>query len=214
MIHITPFMAFDALVAAGEKIAVIIAVKEMIKEMASRQSGAWTISGLPESGTAPTAPRRSPGVQAMVQRMLPGGATGYQDPVQKLPGILPAIQRLIPGGQTGMTIPGAVPVAGIEGAAQRAIPGGQTGYQWQDFTPGTHGRVVKVWFANQTPFALNEDGTISVQKKNGTIKTYRPYKATVFGKNPDAKKFLKVAKKHQAMYKELHKVFKHKTVRK
>lgn len=189
--------------------------------MASRQSGQWTISGpsaisaiAPSLPSRASSPRKKPGITGIIQRMIPGGETGYIDPATPTPGIIPAIQRVLPGGETGMTAPGVVPTPGIIPAIQRILPGGETGLSWHDYTPGTHGAVVKIWYANGTPFALNQDGTISVQKKNGTIKTYRPYKPTVFGKNPDAAKFIKMAKKHKTMYTELHKVFGRKVYRK
>jgi len=81
----------------------------------------------------------------------------------------------------------------------------------QDVTPTMYGTVTKQWVANGTLFQRNEDGTISVQKKDGTVKTYRPYKPIVFGKKLDARKLARVAKKHRAIYKELHKLFGTKT---
>ena len=77
----------------------------------------------------------------------------------------------------------------------------------KDITPTYYGGVTKQWVANGTPFQRNEDGTISVQKKDGTVKTYRPYKPIVFGKQLNAKKLVRVANKHRSIYKELHKIF-------
>ena len=101
--------------------------------------------------------------------------------------------------------PAAQPESGIMPFIERALPGGQSGY---DLSGGTHGVVIKEWWANGALFQMNQDGTISVLKKNGQVKTYRPYKPTVFGKEPDTKKFIKMAKKHKSVYKELHKIFK------
>ena len=83
----------------------------------------------------------------------------------------------------------------------------------KDVTPTMYGTVTKQWVANGTLFQRNEDGTISVQRKDGTVKTYRPYKPIVFGKKTDAKKLARVAKKHRSIYKELHKMFGTKTRR-
>lgn len=44
--------------------------------------------------------------------------------------------------------------------------------------------IVKVWFANNTPFARLLDGRIAVQRADGTIKTYRPQKMIVISRNP------------------------------
>jgi len=44
--------------------------------------------------------------------------------------------------------------------------------------------IVKVWYANGTPFAKLLDGRIAVQKGDGTIKTYRPQKMIVISRNP------------------------------
>jgi len=124
----------------------------------------------------------------------------------KVKGIKGALQRIVPGGETGYT--GDITrIPGIQGALQRLIPGGETGFTRTDLTPDHHGGVVKSWVANGAIFNKNTDGSITVQKKDGTTKTYRPYKPVVFGKEPDAKKFIKMAKKHKKVYQELHKIF-------
>ncbi len=82
-----------------------------------------------------------------------------------------------------------------------------------DFTQGEHGRVVKRWTANGAQFQMNQDGTITVKKRNGILKTYKPYKPMVFGKKLKAGMFIRLAKKYEKTYKELDKIFKHKALR-
>ncbi len=85
------------------------------------------------------------------------------------------------------------------------LPGG--------ITPGLAGvvehgeRPVKTWVANGATFIRFANGKIAVEKKDGTIKVYRPYKPTVFGKRTDVTKFVRLSKKYQKEYTELHKLF-------
>lgn len=85
---------------------------------------------------------------------------------------------------------------------------------YKDLTPNYYGGVTKSWVTNGVTFQRNENGTITVQKKDGTLKTYRPYKPTVFGKKTDAAKFTRLAKKYRKQYQELNKLFGKRTVRK
>lgn len=135
------------------------------------------------------------------------GTSRKRQRASKVTGITGALQRIIPGGATGYTAD-IERKPGWEGLVQRIIPGGETGFQRTDLTPDYHGGVVRSWMANGAIFNKNADGTITVQKKDGSLKTYRPYKPTVFGKEPDARKFIKMAKKHKKVYQELHKIFK------
>lgn len=94
----------------------------------------------------------------------------------------------------------------IGGVTDIGVPGPGI-FSPRDLTPDYHGAAVKNWFAGQTLFQKNSDGSISVQRKDGTIKTYRPYRPTVFGKKVDASKFARLAKKYRKVYQELHHMF-------
>jgi len=63
--------------------------------------------------------------------------------------------------------------------------------------------VVKVWEANGIPFARLLDGRIAVQRLDGTIKTYRPHKSIVIGKNPRLGSVLRAEKKLSRLRKGL-----------
>ena len=110
---------------------------------------------------------------------------------------------------SGLDKPGVIP------AIQRLLPGGESG-QYADYTPGTHGAPVKMWFAGGVPFQLNADRTISVQRKNGTVKTYRPYRPKVLSKNPakNTKLLIREMKKQKKLWSELNKHFGRRTCRK
>jgi len=49
-------------------------------------------------------------------------------PQAPIPGVVGALQRLVPGGATGFQEPGRVPAPGFGGALQRFLPGGETGF--------------------------------------------------------------------------------------
>ena len=86
------------------------------------------------------------------------------------------------------------------------LPGGMTPSQQDIYA--MHGGVAYSWNTGTATFSRLADGRIAVQKKNGLVKIYRPYKPLVFGKKTDAKKFIRVAKKHKKIYSELRKIFK------
>lgn len=164
-----------------------------------RRRGVKMVRGLSRAGRARRVAKRAAKSARRIKRTRRSKS--------RVKGIKGAIQRIIPGGETGFT--GDISrIPGIEGALQRIIPGGETGFQRTDLTPDMHGGVTKSWSANGAIFNMNTDGTITVLKKNGQTKTYRPYKPTVFGKNPDAKKFIKMAKKHKKVWQELNKIYK------
>ena len=70
-----------------------------------------------------------------------------------------------------------------------------------------HGTIIKKWSANGAQFEEYSDGTISVLKKNGRVKNYRPYHPKVFGKKLKINAFLSLAKKYEKDYKGLKKIF-------
>ena len=77
-----------------------------------------------------------------------------------------------------------------------------------------HGTVIKRWTANGAHFEEYGDGTISVLKKNGRVKNYRPYHPKVFGKKLKINAFLSLAKKYEKDYKGLKKIFEKRARRK
>jgi len=44
--------------------------------------------------------------------------------------------------------------------------------------------IVRTWTSNGTPFAKLLDGRIAVQRRDGSIKVYRPQKMIVISRNP------------------------------
>lgn len=142
--------------------------------------------------------------QAFVQAFAPPPTAGVPTP-----GIPGEVQRILPGGEPGVYDPLAqTPTPGIPGAFQRLIPGGATGYQP---TPAaaTHGPLVKTWHTGTAFFGMHQDGYISVLKKDGRIKTYRPYRPVVLSKNhaENVKKMIREMKHMKKIHKDLGKLF-------
>lgn len=192
------------------------------------------LQGIVPGGQTGALPGQTPtrGIGGFLQRVVPGGETGYSAqasftpeapvfPVQGIPsgdirtGSVPTpgwsgeLQRILPGGESGYYDPlQGAPAPGLGGELERLIPGGQTGYAP---TAGysKHGPIVKTWYTGTAYFGLHVDGYISVLKKNGTIKTYRPHRPVVLSKNPAAnvKKITREMKKMKAIHKDLSKLF-------
>lgn len=68
--------------------------------------------------------------------------------------------------------------------------------------------VVKVWTTGTANFARLLDGRIAVQKKDGTIKTYRPQKHIVIPRNPRVGTLIRADKRLKRLTKGLKKVVK------
>jgi len=66
--------------------------------------------------------------------------------------------------------------------------------------------VVKVWTTGTANFARLLDGRIAVQKKDGTIKTYRPQKHIVIPRNPRVRTLMRADKRLERLTKGLRKV--------
>jgi len=66
--------------------------------------------------------------------------------------------------------------------------------------------VVKVWTTGTANFARLLDGRIAVQKKDGTIKTYRPQKHIVIPRNPRVGTLIRADKRLERLTKGLRKV--------
>jgi len=66
--------------------------------------------------------------------------------------------------------------------------------------------VVKVWTTGTANFARLLDGRIAVQRKDGTIKTYRPQKHIVIPRNPRVGTLIRADKRLERLTKGLRKV--------
>lgn len=72
--------------------------------------------------------------------------------------------------------------------------------------PGT--TIVKTWNTGTAQFARLADGRIAVQKKDGTIKVYRPQKHIVIPRNPRIGTLIRADKRLERLVKGLRKVVK------
>ena len=71
--------------------------------------------------------------------------------------------------------------------------------------------IVRSWHANGVNFWRTVDGWIYVQRLDGTIKRYRPYKSVVLGKRPSSrqvKRAIRKLKGEAKIYRELTNLFK------
>lgn len=75
-------------------------------------------------------------------------------------------------------------------------------FQQQDTNP------VHSWSTGTAEFSRFADGSIAVNRKDGTVKVYRPYKSLVFGKKVEISKFVKLAKRYHRYAKELASIYK------
>jgi len=114
------------------------------------------------------------------------------------------ISELGPLGGNGVSHPAA-------GTSIAIRPSGPVG---MGIMPGGD-QIVKSWHANGIPFWRTMDGWIYVQRKDGTVKRYRPYKSVVLGKRPSSKQVnraINKLKREDKIYSKLNKLF-HKTAR-
>lgn len=81
-------------------------------------------------------------------------------------------------------------------------PSGPTGI---GIMPGGD-QIVKTWHANGIPFWRTLDGWIYVQRKDGTVKRYKPYKSVVLGKRPSSKQINRAINKLKREDKTYHKL--------
>lgn len=78
------------------------------------------------------------------------------------------------------------------------------------FTPGTQvpmDSITHSWVANGVPFAQLADGRVMVQRKNGTIKTFRRPRPIVLGRNPGVRDLVRADKKIDRLLKLVRKRF-------
>ena len=112
------------------------------------------------------------------------------------------------GARTALTLAGIAGAAyGVEQLAERAGVRGGRGFIGGYEGVGAAGIVIKRWSAGGATFERYSDGRISVVKKNGIMKIYRPYHPKVFGKKIDAHKFISLSKRYRKVHKELHRIF-------
>jgi len=105
------------------------------------------------------------------------------------------ISELGPLGGNGMAHPSA-------GTSIAIRPSGPTG---MGIMPGGD-QIVKSWHANGIPFWRTLDGWIYVQRKDGTVKRYKPYKSVVLGKRPSSKQINRAINKLKREDKTYHKL--------
>jgi len=98
-------------------------------------------------------------------------------------------------GGNGMAHPSA-------GTSIAIRPSGPTG---MGIMPGGD-QIVKSWHANGIPFWRTLDGWIYVQRKDGTVKRYKPYKSVVLGKRPSSKQINRAINKLKREDKTYHKL--------
>jgi len=72
----------------------------------------------------------------------------------------------------------------------------------------TGAMVTRTWSANGTPFVMTADGWIYVQRRNGSIKRYKPPRNIVISRNPRVGSLIKADKKLSRLKKGLKKVVK------
>jgi len=105
------------------------------------------------------------------------------------------LSELGPLGGNGMAHPSA-------GTSIAIRPSGPTG---MGIMPGGD-QIVKSWHANGIPFWRTLDGWIYVQRKDGTVKRYKPYKSVVLGKRPSSKQINRAINKLKREDKTYHKL--------
>ena len=98
-------------------------------------------------------------------------------------------------GGNGMAHPSA-------GTSIAIRPSGPTG---MGIMPGGD-QIVRSWHANGIPFWRTLDGWIYVQRKDGTVKRYKPYKSVVLGKRPSSKQINRAINKLKREDKTYHKL--------
>jgi len=70
--------------------------------------------------------------------------------------------------------------------------------------------IVRSWHANGVSFWRTMDGWIYVQRLDGTVKRYRPYRSVVLGKRPSSRQVNRAINKLKGeakIYKKLTKLF-------
>ena len=105
-------------------------------------------------------------------------------------------------------IPGGIDMARRVRGRVPARRGGRT--QTVPFTPGAvvpTDSITHTWIANGVPFAQLADGRVMVQRKNGTIKTFRRPRPIVLGRNPGIRDISRAYKKIDSLLKVMRKHF-------
>ena len=66
--------------------------------------------------------------------------------------------------------------------------------------------VVKTWTTGTANFMMLADGRIAVQRRNGTIKTYRPYRSIVLGKRINVSQISRAVRRLSGLAASLNKI--------
>lgn len=158
---------------------------------------------------------KAPGTRQVIQRLA-----GRASTLQPFRGG-PTIAAI--GAATGIGITADAIISGggqaldkIGGGIQRRTTGGfmpapGTGRSMARL-PGVGGQlpagttIVKTWHTGTAAFARLADGRIAVQRKDGTIKTYRPQKHIVIPRNPRVGTLIRADKRLDRLTKGLRKV--------
>lgn len=127
-------------------------------------------------------------------------------------GFIPSARRI---GQVALSAAaGAALSQGFEEVFQGGLPLHRGTGQSISTLPGVGGQlppgnvVVKTWNTGTAQFARLLDGRIAVQRKDGTIKTYRPQKHIVIPRNPRVGTLIRADKRLKRLTKGLKKVVK------
>jgi len=143
-----------------------------------------------------------------------GGGAARAGVAARLRGFVPSAKRIAIGaGVAGATAAAAsifnqlVPEGGVQvghrdaGRSIATLPGVGSPLPPRNI-------VVKTWTTGTANFARLLDGRIAVQKKDGTIKTYRPQKHIVIPRNPRVGTLIRADKRLKRLVKGLKKVVK------
>jgi len=134
-------------------------------------------------------------VKEVVDFIGPTAATVTGQAIQIGMKVYEELSELGPLGGNGVSHPQA-------GTSIAIRPSGPTG---MGIMPGGD-QIVKSWHANGIPFWRTMDGWIYVQRKDGTVKRYRPYKSVVLGKRPSSKQINRAINKLKREDKTYHKL--------
>lgn len=145
----------------------------------------------------------------ILKRNAPAAFSGLRD---RLVGgvVVPTAQELAEGLARNIRVPKVTRPSRPSGGEMGAHGAGQS----ISTLPGVGGTlpardtVVKVWDTGTAKFARLADGRIAVQKKDGTIKTYRPQKHIVIPRNPRVGTLIRADKRLKRLVKGLKKVVK------
>ena len=220
-----PVRAGRAIAKAAPTAAAVGVTALAVKDLMPKKPAPQPQQPLPPAVTFPKKPDMEPGAETPTPPAPPQQPPSPQAPPsppagEELTG-MPGLPKLLQ--QWGAKIPSWAPLlAGAGVAGLTMLKGGGKMVDLEGLLPDIGvpgpgvfgskiapegGQVVAAWVANGVPFVRLADGRICAQKKDGTVKCWRPFKPTVFGKKIDARKFARLAKKYRKTYQELHRLF-------